>query len=93
MEIFFVILSFLYASVGIIGTIAFAPTIRDLIKKIPSANINSYILWTFCGCVTFSYALFILKDFLAIVVTFLNFFCCSLALFLALRLKYSKKKK
>ncbi len=90
MEILLKIIVFLYACVGIIATIGYIPTIRDLTKKIASANIHSYILWTFCSCIAFLYALLIISDLLLEIVTGLNFASCFLILILALRLKYKK---
>ena len=82
------ILIFAYASVGIISTIGYFPTIKDLYKhKRKSANINSYILWNLASGITFLYALFILSDLLLRIITGLNFACCVLILVLSLRLR------
>jgi len=91
MEIILKIIAFLYASTGIIATIGYFPTIRDLIKKIASANINSYIIWTFCSLITFLYALLVISDLLLEIVTGLNFVSCAIILILALKLKYKKR--
>lgn len=90
MEIILIIIAFLYASTGIIATVGYIPTIRDLTKKIASANINSYIIWTFCSCITFLYALLIISNLLLEIVTGLNFASCTIILILALKLKYEK---
>ncbi len=90
MEIILIIIAFLYASTGIIATVGYIPTIRDLTKKIASANINSYIIWTFCSCITFLYALLVISDLLLEIVTGLNFASCTIILILALKLKYKK---
>ena len=92
METLLTIIAFLYASTGIIATIGYFPTIRDLTKKIASANINSYIIWTFCGAVTFLYALLVVSDLLLQIVTGLNFVSCAIILVLALKLKYQSPK-
>ncbi|MBS3143330.1 hypothetical protein J4446_00415 [Candidatus Woesearchaeota archaeon] len=91
MEIILTIIAFLYASTGIIATIGYIPTIRDLIKKIASANIHSYVIWTFCSCITFFYALLVISDLLLEIVTGLNFASCAIILILALKLKYKKQ--
>lgn len=91
MEIILKIIAFLYASTGIIATIGYFPTIRDLMKKIASANINSYIIWTFCSLITFLYALLVISDLLLEIVTGLNFVSCAIILILALKLKYKKR--
>ncbi len=84
------IIAFLYAGTGIIATIGYFPTIRDLLRKKESANIHSYLIWTLCGLITFLYALFVISDLLLEIVTGLNFISCALILVLALRLKHRK---
>ena len=93
MEFILTIIAFLYASTGIIATIGYFPTIRDLMKKIASANINSYIIWTFCSLITFLYALLVISDLLLEIVTGLNFVSCAIILILALKLKYKKSRR
>jgi len=88
MEILLTILIFLYASTGILTIIGYFPTIKDLTKKVASANIPSYIIWTFCGGITFIYSIWIISDLLLEIVTGLNFISCAIILFLALKLKY-----
>jgi len=93
-NIFLQILIFAYAGVGIIATIGYIPTIKDLlINKRMSANINSYLIWSFCSGVAFLYSLFVLPDFLFRVVSGLNFLCCTLILFLSIYLSFSRKFK
>ncbi|MBS3073431.1 hypothetical protein J4465_01385 [Candidatus Pacearchaeota archaeon] len=85
------ILIFAYASVGIIATIGYIPTIKDLwFHKKMSANISSYIIWTFCSAITFLYALLIISDLLLEIVTGLNFACCAIILILSILLVYRK---
>ena len=91
MEIILTIIAFLYASTGIIATIGYIPTIRDLTKKIASANIHSYIIWTFCASITFLYSLLVISDLLLEIVTGLNFASCTIILILTLKLKYKKQ--
>ncbi len=79
---------FLYAVIGIISTIGYFPTIKDLLHKKKSANIHSYIIWTLSGFIAFLYALFIISDLLLEIITGLNFASCAVILVLALRLKY-----
>ena len=80
-----------YASVGVVATIGYLPTIKDLyFRKKMSANISSYIIWTACSGTAFLYSLFILPDLLFRIVSGLNFACCALILILSLRLKYHK---
>lgn len=84
------ILIFLYASTGIIAIIAYLPTIKDLLKGIPSANIDSYFIWSFTSFVSFMYAIFIISDLLLEIVTGLGFVSCTTILALSLGLKYKK---
>jgi len=90
MEFLLILITFLYATTGIIAIIGYIPTIRDLTKRTASANIYSYIIWTFSSCITFLYALLIISDLLLEIVTGLNFVSCATILILALRLKYKK---
>jgi hypothetical protein len=92
-ELLLQILIVSYASVGIISTIAYWPTIRDLYhhKKL-SANITSYLLWTMTSGVAFLYSLFILDDVFVRIVSGLGFGCCALVLFLSINLKYRYKR-
>ena len=91
MEPMLKIIVFLYAGTGIVATIGYLPTIKDLYHKKPSANINSYIVWTFCAGITFLYAITVISDLLLEIVTGLNFLSCAIILFLAIKLKYYKK--
>ncbi len=85
------IVVFLYASTGIVAIIGYFPTIKDLLRKKESANIQSYIIWTFCNCIAFLYALLIISDLLLEIVTGLSFASCAIILAFALRLKYNRK--
>jgi hypothetical protein len=77
-----------YASVGVIATIGYIPTIKDLwLRRKRSANITSYVIWTLCSGIAFLYSLFILPDLLFRMVSGLNFVCCAIILILSLRLK------
>ncbi|MFH1227423.1 MAG: hypothetical protein V1701_05920 [Planctomycetota bacterium] len=87
-SILFNLLIMVYGATGIIGLIAYWPTIKDLYyHKKPSANISSYVLWTATSGVAFLYALLILPDLLFIIVSGMNFGACGLVLFLSARLK------
>jgi len=85
------ILIITYASVGVIATIGYLPTIKDLyFRKKMSANISSYVIWTASSVITVLYSLFILPDLLFRIVSGLNFASCALILILILGLKYRK---
>lgn len=87
-NLFLQLLTIAYALVGVIATIGYFPTIKDLwIHKKKSANINSYLIWTLCSGITFLYSLFILPDLLFRIVSGLNFGSCAIVLLLSIRLK------
>ncbi len=90
MNILLTTIIFLYASTGVIEIIGYFPTIKDLLKRKPSANISSWAIWTFSMFIAFLYAIFIISDLLLEIVTGLNFLSCAVILGLALRLKYKK---
>jgi uncharacterized protein with PQ loop repeat len=85
------IILFLYAGTGIVAAIGYLPTIKDLYHKKPSANINSYIVWTLCAGISFLYAIMVISDLLLEIITGLNFLFCAVILILAIKLKYYKK--
>ncbi|MEK6913035.1 MAG: hypothetical protein AABX26_03725 [Nanoarchaeota archaeon] len=85
---FIYIISFLYAASGIVSTIGYFPTIKDLFNGKKSANVSSYVIWTVTGFFPFIYAIFIIKDLLLEIVTGLGFFSCLIILILALNKKY-----
>lgn len=82
------VLIIVYASVSAIGIIAYWPTIKDLYRKKPSANINSYILWTVGSGIGFLYSLFILSDLLLKIVSGLYFGANALVLLLSIKLRH-----
>ena len=85
------LITLLYASIGVIGTVAYWPTIRDLYyKKKQSANITSYILWNYTAIVAFLYGLFVLKDLLYQIIAGIGFLYCAIILGLSIRLKYKR---
>ncbi len=78
-----------YASVGVIGKIGYWPTIKDLCwHKKPSANINTYALWTMTTAVVLLYAALVIDNFWFRAVAVLDFMFCLTILALSLRLKY-----
>ena len=88
-EILLQILILAYAIVGVVATIGYIPTIKDLwLHKKMSANVNSYLIWTVCSGITVLYSLFILPDLLFQIVSGLNFVSCALILLLSIVLKY-----
>lgn len=85
------IISFFYALGGLIALIGYLPTIKDLYQKKPSANVNSYIIWTFTTGVGFLYSIVVISDLLLEIVSGMGFLSCAIIMVLAIRLKYSKK--
>lgn len=82
------LLTIAYSISGVVGVIAYWPTIKDLMHhKKKSANVHSYILWTATMGVAFLYSIFVLPDLPFIIVSFLNFAACGVVLFLSIRLK------
>jgi len=88
MDVLLQILIIAYACAGVVATIGYWPTIKDLyFHRKKSANTSSYIIWTLCSGITFLYSLFILPDLLFRIVSGLNFMSC--AIILAIRLEYN----
>ena len=87
-ELLLQIIIIAYGGVGIVGLIAYWPTIKDLYyhKKV-SANAVTFAMWTATTSVTFLYSLFILPDLLFRVVSGLNLIACLIVLSLCIRLK------
>ncbi|MBI2589018.1 hypothetical protein HYW35_02340 [Candidatus Saccharibacteria bacterium] len=80
-----------YAGVGVVGLIAYWPTIKDLYHhQKPSANVSSYAIWTATSGTGFLYSLFILPDLLFRIVSGINFGACALVPFLSIRLKNNR---
>ncbi|MFA5173728.1 MAG: hypothetical protein WC438_00940 [Candidatus Pacearchaeota archaeon] len=90
MNLLLTIISFLYAGTGIVAIIGYLPTIKDLLYKKQSANINSYVIWSIVSTITFLYALLVISDLLLELITGLILISNVLILILTLRLKYKK---
>jgi len=87
-ELLIKIITIAYGGVGVLGLMAYWPTIKDLYRhKKPSANIASYALWTTTSSITFLYSLFVLPDFLFRLVSGMNLGACSIVLFLSVGLR------
>lgn len=87
-ELLLNVLIIVYASVAVIGLIAYWPTIKDLYRKKPSANINSYMMWTVTSGIGFLYTLFILSDLLLRIVSGLYLGANALVLLLSIKLRH-----
>ena len=69
----------------------FFPTMKDLWRGKPSANIYTYIIWALTTFITALYAMFVVKDLVFSVVINLQLAACLIVLILSLRLKLKKK--
>jgi hypothetical protein len=85
------ILTILYGLGGIVTFIGYIPTIKDLLHKKASANVQTYTIWTITMFLATLYGYVVLKDLAYIFVTNLNFLACAIILGLRIRLKYGKK--
>jgi len=83
-------ITLLYSLGGIVTFAGFFPTMRDLWKKKPSANIWTYIIWAVTTFLTLLYAAFVVKDLVFSIVISLQLAACLVILVLRMRLKYSK---
>ena len=82
------ILTLLYSIAGIVGFTAFFPTIVDLLRGNPSANIKTYLIWSIITIFAFLYGIFVLKDFMFNLVIGSQLIGYMTVLILRLRLKY-----
>ncbi|GHV27308.1 hypothetical protein FACS1894176_09100 [Bacteroidia bacterium] len=62
----------LYGVSGVISLIAYFPTIKDLLHGIPSANFTTYFLWFVYYLISVFYGVFVLFDWLFILVSVLD---------------------
>lgn len=81
-----------YAIVGVIGLIAYWPTIKDLHRhKKASANTTSFLLWTTANGITVLYSIFILPDLLFRLISGMHFLACLTILILIIKLNNTTK--
>lgn len=85
-EILLQVLTLAYGVTGIVGIAAYWPTIRDLWRGKPSANILSYFIWMATNGITWLYGVLVLKDVPFIFVSSLYLFANGLTLAMRLRL-------
>lgn len=86
MSYFLSALAVVYGMGGVVTFLGFFPTIRDLWRNKPSANITTYIVWTATTFITSIYGVFILKNPLFNVVINLQLAACIAILVLRVRL-------
>ena len=77
----------MYGISSIVVFVAYFPTIRDLWKGKPSANIHSYLLWSGAALVSLLYASLVLKDLLFSLSVGAQLLVCLIVVVLSLRIK------
>lgn len=85
-QIFLQTLIMLYGASGIVTFAGFLPTIRDLWKRKPNANVLTYLTWTVTTLLTSLYAMLVVRDLLFSIVINLQLLACITVLMLRLRL-------
>jgi len=70
------LVTLIYSLTGLFGLIAYWPTYSDLRKNVPSANLNTYLIWVITTGVTFLYGLIVIGNSSFLVVSGLNFLIC-----------------
>lgn len=91
MEKYFILtITFLYSIGGLVTFAGFFPTMRDLWKRKPSANVHTYIIWSLTTFLTALYAIFVVKDLVFSLVISLQLAACLIVLILRLRLKLKR---
>jgi hypothetical protein len=92
MEQYFIyIITFTYSIGGIVTFAGFFPTIKDLWKGKPSANLHTYVIWSLTTFFASLYAIFVVKDLVFSLVVNLQLVACLIVLILRLRLKLKRK--
>lgn len=79
------ILSTLYLAAGIVGNIAYLPTLRDLWLLKPAANLQSYGIWSLTSLLVFAYAVQVNGDLLFIALSCQTLLLCLAVVALELR--------
>jgi len=85
-QTFLNIVTVLYGAGGVVTFAGFLPTISDLWKKKPSANVVTYLTWSTTTLLTLLYALFVVRDLVFSIVISLQLLACVIILALRLRL-------
>jgi len=90
-ETFIYVLTAIYGICGVVTFAGFIPTMVDLWRKRPSANVFTYIVWTTTMFFTTLYAIFVDKDLVFISVAGAQLLACFVVLVLRIRLSFFKK--
>ncbi|GHW02312.1 hypothetical protein AGMMS50249_0980 [candidate division SR1 bacterium] len=86
-------LTVLYSISGVISIIAYLPTIDDLLKGIPSANMTTYSLRFLYYLVSVIYGVFVIYDLAFLFVTCLDALILLFICILILRVKHAHRRK
>ncbi len=86
MPLFLKILTISYALCGTVTILAYVPTIRDLLSGKPSANVQTYVLWSLTTLLATLYGSFVVRDAVFVIVSGVQFFACTIVLILRIRL-------
>jgi hypothetical protein len=86
------ILSTLYLVAGIVGNIAYRPTIRDRWQLKPAANLHSYIIWSLTSLLVFAYAVEVNGDLLFIALSCQTLCLCVAVVTLEFRRRRLQKR-
>jgi len=92
-NIFLTLLTGLYGISGVISMIAYLPTIKDLLKGIPSANFYTYSLRFLYYLIAVLYGIFVVKDRVFTGLASLDSVILLVIITLILRLKHFQKKR
>ena len=84
-------ITFLYSIGGVVTFAGFFPTMKDLWKGKPSANVITYVIWSLTTLFTSLYAMFVVKDLIFSLVINLQLAACLIVLILRLKLKLKKR--
>jgi len=79
------VLSTLYLLAGVIGNIAYIPTLRDLWLLRPAANMQSYGIWSLTSLLVLAYAVEVNGDLLFIALSCQTLCLCLAVVVLELR--------
>jgi len=86
-EPFINVLTVLYGISGLVTFAGFFPTMIDLWKGKPSANISTYIVWTVTTLTASVYGFFVFNDLMFNIIINLQLLACIIVLILRIRLK------
>lgn len=89
-EIFTSFLLLAYAAMGLVAIFAFGPTIKDLWFSKSGVNSTTYLLWLSNAVIGSLYALFILGDFVMLLISSLYALCCCMVL--SLNWRYQRRQ-